>query len=596
MNIWEQHKDFFCPDNVVNEVAFNTYLEKYAQLNLDSNLSWGAPKYSQQQLLGIILKQAPDKAFETAFTLYYLQFRTGPNSIELDAWLSDIAIERPDLLITLLKKSTPHFNFTQQVMVLRDVQKLFPGSNIKDYADKKLLKTKPSVILKQFNPSLVDMPYLLAMSASLLKNEDPQSKALGDTIARGCFIAQYSMPLAMTGSSYCMDTTPPAAKYCSTEAFTMLVNNGIDMPAALLLEQVQLRCKSQCVMFDALAYPVAIFENKASSQMAQSNALDVFDAVMTFSEFNPGHPGFGTVVEHALSRLHAVLPLQENRQRIEQHMTLHMLNTPPSRQGYRDIEPLLSLVQRTNPVLLRVLVDNAFKAVDAVDQLYFLQNVIVNVKHENRALPFCFDYTNNGIKNAFFALLPTEKVEAFMSDSLRSFFDPTSTFHSPTFCTKNMLQVLSTMEWSQSNANAFRESPLASITILLYLYMAAAGHNDGMEQTHVKGIPNTDWEPLPFLKKIYPEKMQLWNQMALGLLQMPLVPDARDQQRQYQKIMGSMFQAFSQTFLADGPSLRDTQGVIESLEVNPLYYFIEAHKTKSPILSFSLPDDMFSFD
>ena len=158
LNIWKQHKDFFCPDDVVNEDAFNAYLEKYAQLNRDANLSWNAPKYPQQQLLGIILEQAPDKAFETAFSLYYSQFRTGPNSIEFDAWLGDIAVERPGILAKLLKTSTPHFNFTQQVMVLRDVQKCFPGSNIKDYADKKLLKTKPSVILKQFNPALVDMP------------------------------------------------------------------------------------------------------------------------------------------------------------------------------------------------------------------------------------------------------------------------------------------------------------------------------------------------------------------------------------------------------------------------------------------------------
>ena len=89
--------------------------------------------------------------------------------------------------------------------------------------------------------------------------------------------------------------------------------------------------------------------------------------------------------------------------------------------------------------------------------------------------------------------------------------------------------------------------------------------------------------------------MPLWNQMTVGLLQMSTPNSGNDWRQQYQCVMGSMFQAFSQTFLADGPSLAITQGIIDSLAANPLDYFLNASKKPAPVMSLELPEDMFSF-
>jgi hypothetical protein len=198
-------------------------------------------------------------------------------------------------------------------------------------------------------------------------------------------------------------------------------------------------------------------------------------------------------------------------------------------------------------------------------------------------------------RNAFFALLPPNSMNEYLSGSLRIFFAPAIALTTRTESLKRMFQHFSSFDWDTPKTEAFRQSPMAATSILLYFYMSASGHSKHAECTHRHGVPFTEWEPLPFLKKIYPDKKVLWNQMTIGLLQMPTAENDTDAQLQYQRVMGSMFHAFSQAFLPDGPSLAITQGIIESLGANPLDYFMDAHKKTGPVMDLALPDDMFSF-
>lgn len=592
--VWELQKGLFYPGGVANDDAFHAYLKKYSQLTDPRFAVYsGYASYPEQLLLGVILKHTPDSVFQEAFTTYYSQFRTGENSAEFDTFLGDLAVDRPNVLATALKSSAPSLDFTKQVMVLRDAQKWLPGSNIKDYAAPKLLKTKPSVIAKQINPRLEDMPYLVALSATLLRNEDPQSRALGDTIAKGSFIARYGMPIEY---KYGINLRLPTVKYCSDEAFTLLQRHGVTIAPSVLLQQVQLRYNAQSVVFDALAYPVRVLEDSNSPQSEKLNALDVLDEVLTFSESKPDHAGFNTVVESALSRLHAVVATPERRLRIEDRLTLHMLGK--NSYGCPSMASVLSTVERTNEALLFKLAGRAFDSIKPREKLYFLQNATIEVEQHKRKLTVALDSADTAVQNAFFALLPATQVEEFISGALYSFFDPATSSDNQdrTSSLKDMLNSFAQFDWPPENAAAFRASPLAATTILLYLYMAAAGHTDHLEPLGEAGIPYTDWTPLPFLKNMYPEKMELWNRMTLGLLQMPMEETKERKKEQYCKVMGSMFQAFSNSFLVDGPSLGITQGVIESLDANPLDYFMDAHKKKGPLLDLALPDDMFAFN
>lgn len=593
--IWNENKEFFAPGGIPNNEAYQAYLGKYSQLGQYR----GHTGFPQQQLLGVLLKHAPDMAFQTAFALYYPQFRTGNQSAEFDAWLGEFAAARPEALSTALKTIAPNLNFTQQVMVLRDVQRWFPGSSIKEYTPPKLLKTKPSVILKQFNPTLVDMPYLLAMSASLMQDTDPQSKALGDTIARGSFIARYGMA-PESDEKNASQSNRATTKYCTTEAFAMLVRHGIDMDPATLLQQVQLRYNAQTMVLDALAYPVMVFEASEATQEERDYAMRVLHEVVGFIEKEPDHAAFAGVVESALSRVYGACPEGAMKQRIEDVMAEHIRTATPhgyaNARTYGDVLSAVASAKGAGQALLLPLAQRVVDAVPNEEQLLFLQSVTVGAHAEAKTLRYQLARCELAVQNAFFALLAPNKTDEYISNTLQIFFDTDAALVDSTSSLKEMFQKFAAFKWDSEKATAFRESPLAATSILLYLYMTASGNSKNAESTHNYGTPFTQWTPLPFLKKMYPEKMPLWNQMTVGLLQMPMADNEAASKMQYQRVMGSMFQAFSQAFLADGPSLAITQGIIESLGANPLDYFMDAHKKSGPIMDLDLPQDMFAFD
>lgn len=596
-SLWEQHKSFFAPDGQPNADAFEAYFAKYSSLTLDG--MYVNPHV--QMLIGTLLKQAPDEAFSMAFPVYYERHRTNNNSSStelFDAWLNDIASERPDVLAKGLKAAAPNLNFTLQVMVLRDAQKFFPGSNIKDYAAPKLLKTKPSVILKQLNPNVSDMPYLLDMSAALMRDEDPQSKALGDTIVRGMFIARYGMPPENSKYVFSTDYRRPTDKYSSHDAFGMLDKHQIRMDPSVLLEQVRLRYNAKSVVFDALAYPIMVFEQPDSTPEARENAMAVVQNVLTYAEQNPEHGGLTYLVDLALARLHDMIPNPTLQQNIEKYMVARMAHSE------KTASQVLQFAEKVDGPLFGTLVKHAVGQVPQKDLVPFMKDALHNMdtfKTKTRA-PFELSHLSQGLKRELFQYLPADKLETYLSSTLKTCFGPApdnymamtdKVWHARSL--KGLFSTFAQLDWTPEKAETFKNSPLAPTAILLYLYVAAAGYNDRPEVNHQAGAPFTEWDPLPFLKAMYPEKQALWNQMTVGLLKMPVEDIAEIQKRQYEWVMASMYQAFSQTFLTDGLSFEATRGVIEALDANPLDYFINAHKNTGPALSFDLPDNMFDF-
>lgn len=593
--LWEQHKDFFAPNGQINDDAFNAYFSKYANLSIEGNYV----NPNVQALLGMLLKKAPDAAFSMALPFYYERHRNSNVPEHFDAWLEDIAAERPELLAHGLKAAAPNLNFTMQVMVLRDAQKLFPNSNIKEYAGPKLLKTKPSVILKQLNPNVRDIPYLLDMSAALMRDQDPQSQALGDTIVRGIFIARYGMPPENAEYQFSSGHRHPTEKYSSHDAFGMLDKHHIKMDPDVLLEQVRLRYNAKSVVFDALAYPVMVFEQPHSTQEARDNAIKVLDNVLAYAAQNPDHGGQTYLVDEAFAQLHNIMPDPTVRQRIEQHMTARMDHSE------KTASQVLQFAEKVGGTLLETIVKHAVAQVPPKDMVPFLQSTLhqMDTYHPKTRAPFDVRYVSSTLKRELFQYLPASKLETFLSGALKKCFEPApKNYHSSVpdkvwhaRSLKSMFSTFAQLEWSPEKAETFRKSPLGPTAILLYLYVAAAGYNDRPEVNHQSGAPFTEWDPLPFLKAMYPEKQALWNQMTVGLLKMPVEDIAEIQKRQYEWVMASMYQTFSQAFLTDGLSFEATRGVIEALDANPLDYFINASKNMEPVLSFDLPSNMFDF-
>lgn len=588
--LWDKNKAFFSPSGTPDSAAFEAYFKKYGLLK---NADPGAP---QQTLLGVLLKHAPDATFETYFAQYYEQFRTSYQSTQFDEWLGDVAATRPQLLARTFKSAAPLLNFTDQVMILRDVQRWFPGSAIKEYATPKLLKTKPTVILKQFAPALVDMPYLLDMSVSLMNDSDAQSKALGDTIVRGCFIARYGMPA--------MEEESPGLtkKYCSIAAFSMLVHHGLTMAPGTLLQQVQLRYNAQSVMFDALAYCERVLSTPSQSPAMQANALETLAEILTFSENNLGHKGFDDTPMHALIGCYPWVdePMQT---RIQTHLRDQMF--------FNNAEALLNVLTVAAHLRSPLVKPLSLALLDKVpfnEKTSFLHLALFNEENDEQPLGMlAHSHLPTLVKDALFEQVAPAEIADLVRITLRLIFndedacsDDTNDKAGRTHRLKDVLECMAALQWSEEQRVAFQHSPQAATALLLYMYSSATGARHWPEPVHSNGVPNTDWMPLPVLTMLYPEQMPVWSRMTIELLNMP-VPleqensDKQDMQ-QYMNVMAAMYNLLAQTFLENAPSFLATQGLIESLGVGSLEYFEGAQHKKEPMVQWELPENMFSFD
>lgn len=584
--LWNKHKAFFSPLDVVDHAAFDAYFNKYALIKEER------PGADQQTLLGVLFKHAPEATFETFFPHYYAQFRTSLQSTQFDAWLGGIAAERADLLKRTFKSAGPLLNATQQVMVLRDVQRWFPGSVIKEYAPPKLLKTKPSVVLKQFTPALVDMPYLLDMSVSLMNDSDPQSKALGDTIVRGCFIARYGLPPSQ--SDECL-----SAKYSSIVAFSMLMDHGISMDPGTLLQQVQLRYNAQSVMFDALAYCERVLTAPAIYPTMQDNARDVLAEILTFSESNLGHKGFDALPMHALVRLYPRVDAT-NQARIQTHLSESMFFNDAE-----DLSNILFIAAHHDSPLVKPLTRAVLDKTPANERPSFLQLALFNEENEDTPLAMALNHPPTAVRDALFEQVSPSEIAALVGATLRLIFQGESTHRNEsaharrTHMLADVLECMTELQWSEEQRMAFQQSLQATTAILLYVYSAASGARKWPESVHANGVPNMDWMPLPVLKMLYPEQMPVWNRMTIELLNMPLSSqpeDSAEHMKYYTNVMATMYNMLAQTFLENAPSLSATQGLIESLGIGALEYFESAPHKKEPVLQWDLPEGMFSFD
>lgn len=580
--LWAEHRDFFCPDGVPNDSVFEAYLSKYAANPLPTIAHAG-----HQNLIGVVLKHAPERAFEMGFASYYRNLRAEKDSPMFDDWLGDVAKARPDLLRRSLKNAAPLMEFTEQIMVLRDAKKWFPEDNIKAYAAPKLLKTKPTVVMKQFNPVVVDMPHLLAMSASLMAQDDAQCKALGDTIARGCFIARYGMPPETDPASFANDgyRPRPSGKYCSPAALGMLVDHGIFMEPSDLLNQVQLRYKATSVVTDALAYPVRVFEDSNAPKNHRMFAFKVLDTVLA----DIATSTLPTQVTSALARIHHACGDTSVQQRIE--MQCIAIMTKNSGQ----VGNILAQTSASSPALLEVMTKHVLTQIEPKQHLDFYYATLLNPRPFHGKLPISCSTYDTQSTQAFFKELPVSCIESHVSHALHTIFEHQKPEDRATELATTMRR-WTTLSWSKEQRDVFVQSPLAATTILVYLYMAASGQRKYIESTHQSSVPDTSWAPLPLLEKFYPEKKTLWNQMKLGLLQMPIEGSDVGRRAQYERVMASMFNVFSSAFLPNAPSFTIIQGMIQGLDVSPLDYFTHIQKNTEPTLTFDLTADMFEFN
>ena len=328
-----------------------------------------------------------------------------------------------------------------------------------------------------------------------------------------------------------------------------------------------------------------MFEDANASQEHRLFAFKVLDTVLV----DIAASTLANQVTSALARIHHACGDVSVQQRIETQCIASMTKNPGQ------VGNMLGQTSASSPALLEVLTKHVLTQIAPEQQLDFYHATLLNPRPFHGKLPISCSIFDTKSTQAFFKELPASCIEPHVSHALRTIFEHQKPEDRATELASTMRK-WTHLSWSEEQRRAFVQSPLAATTILVYLYMTASGQRKYIESTHHSGVPDMSWAPLPLLEKFYPEKKPLWNQMKLGLLQMPMANSDMGKKMQYERVMASMFNVFSSAFLPDSPSFATIHGMIEGLDASPLDYFTHIQKNTEPALSFELPQGMFEFN
>lgn len=595
------------PTGTMDHSVLNKYLARFQAVHDD----YGS-KNGDQLLLGALLKQADAEQNKDAFVAYYKAFRSevfsyddsddendDASSLEkqspagqekempLDAWLHDMSVARAADLALWLRHTSANSTFTHQALILRDAKKWLPKEDMASFVPKEVLDQKVSVLFKNFEPDRQDLPYLVDAGLALSRHGPTQKhKELGDTLMRCSFFSEYDHQREY------MDKYTSEA--CPLSAFALIQHTELVNDYPRLIAQTQARLKKPTTTFDALAFCVAVLQNERSSddEKARANALAV--AILDAEQSKDPTKRHKDSATQALCAVYNESQDPTTKKRIVDYFTerVHSIQTT------RFFETHLNTLIAHSPALL----DNVLAEMQSrvTPQTW---DFIVGKLSPTPPNAYHSEYINQiGVlaSNGGPIAVPY-RITPLYAESSGHFFKKLS---GPVLLSNLVLQLhpeksdrdlnqlfehLAKQPWSQEQMDHVKQSTWPATAVLYYLYQASQT-GEALDDYADGSLPNTQWQPLPLMNKLYPEHAGLWRQMELGILDAPL-NDNKDEQ--FSHIMGKLFDVFAQGFSSEKMTLSLCKGLISGLGMEPLDYFQANTKTSLP--TFELPDDMFNF-
>ncbi len=579
---WEPLKDLLAPDGVVDDDAVRLYLAQYARLQLKKTY----PSDTDGTALGAVLKRASLDSIGSTFPVFYSKFRLhqlneyGANEsvsldyIAFDDWLQDMAAGRPNDLEVLLRQAAGVLDFTHQAMVLRDAKKWLPESDMTSYIPPELLKKRPASLFKDFSPAPKDIPYLVEVGAALVeKGLSQKHLELGDTLLRSCFFACYKE----RRESY----NPNLYQFDSPKAFGLIENHAPIDDYEKLIGQLFVRIKEPTAVWDALGYCVQVLQDPDAPEKKKTRAEGIAAAVLN-AEFDREHnTRFQHTAVHALGAIYNATKNLDLRTAIVDFFDSRMHGS--ARSLLREI---LDALPETAPDLLDAIMER-MKAKQPPATWQTVTTMLITGLDMEVATSYRVELPCAEAGQFVFNKLSGQQLLVHLHEALASCGDDSAKL-------EELLDGLSTKAWSPDQKEVMRNDVWTPTLVMLYLYSRARSP-DTTTSLASAALPNTGWQPLPLLAKLYPEHAPLWRSMQLGILglepQSSGGPENHAAPDRMQALMHHFFEMFSKSFSSGATNINACRGVIEGLGIAPMDYFIN-HVHASPT-TFELPDNMF---
>jgi hypothetical protein len=345
---------------------------------------------------------------------------------------------------------------------------------------------------------------------------------------------------------------------------------------------VYVRIKKPPAVWDALSYCVATLERGDATykEKTRVNAMiaDIFEKESS-REMQTRYQHFSN---NALARIYELTQETNTKSLILDFMDTQI--HAQSRFFMKVVEPLAEL----SPTLLNELLSLMQKkqSPEVWDEILTVLATQIEM-HPDCGYRLCA--YEGKTSQLVFSQLKGKDLLACLNTALKSVcFEE----HGSSMRLEGLLSQLSERAWTQEQLDTVRQSFWPATAVLLQLYLSACSAQSTEQLATIGALPFTQWQPLPFLRMLYPEKAPLWRNMELGILDMPLTPELKASNGQ--RLMVNLFEMFAQSFATEKTHFNTCRGVIESMGIAPLDYFRSCMQmTMTPV--FELPDDMFSF-
>lgn len=583
---WNEVAHFFEPEGMLDMDA----CEKYYQAHLSRTMHASQIEDKNGELLFALMKKTVDmpQAQQTFVRVYNA---TRSESPRLQPFLGQMAEHAPDALRKWFKEASGNADVTSQILLLRDIKQWLPTDNVGQYTNSALLKMKPSAFVKKFNPDMADMEPLLEVAQEF--QTKPKYAHLGLLMVQGIFIARYGKehperdpdddtPLSVAAS---LET-----KYSARAAFDLMQRHEICVPPSELMALIKARYRAQCLESDALAYTYESLDPSASSQQREYGLL-VLDAVLQAQTKKPEF-----LYNKGLLHIYAVL---EKDTAHDNALTMQRIKDALLRYIDTDEEPARSMNDAIvlTPSLTAEFLD-AFqkRAQDPENQQLlaslYMRNFVespyrqlgssyhqhpeqLRLLSQQRATP---EQITQVFESEFHRILTTK-----LSDGRPR--NPLSTMEE----LKHALSKFVRHEWPQEKLADLKNATIVPKWVLTQLCFGACAQSVPGLQRSV--MPQLDADPLPLLRKLYPEHNALWNIMVKAML----ANDVSDLPS-YQKQQTQLFNIFAEAFLPGKPTLTDAKTVSEAMGMPVLDYVISACDNAHALVLPDLNGDVFGMD
>ena len=539
---WQKVESFFMADGLLSTSRLDTFLKKQIQFYGSSKM----PEEDQLYLLGSILKRARGIHAQDAFQKMYSELRI--NRPYLKELIRDIAEVEPHTIDHWLRPLIDNNRPTLKLLILSDFNQYVKPEALPNYVCPVLLE-KPKSLYKNFVARPDEYDDLLR-TAKTLKELDPKYNALSDSIIRSVLFECYD---------YGNRDYKFTSKFNPIMMFDLSIEHDISINPKQMLTDLHKYYKPEYVYPDALAYPIHVLSKENVTEKELKLGFDILDFILEVHD--------NTTNESQLYRpgLAALYGLMQDKPQYKKYITeiercLH-LQMKDKAHGLTNLKS----IHDNAPSLETALLDTYQKYVGDVHNIKLI-NVVYYCQQPSA--PGYEDYGSlvyTGYNEHAPALVkayvqPADYIHALDHNVQTLYIEHKEYADSLLSSLTTTMEAIAMEPWSSDVFSLLKQSKALSKLTLLFLCAGVTGTMAQFESIREGVLPNINWRPLPFLRTMYPEHLDAWNDVVQEIMSVD-EPTSSD----FKKAYAQMFDYLAPKLLSNPPPLTQLINISESL-------------------------------